>query len=334
MTGVGGESDGDIVTAFLKQYYPSAQVVPREVILPAVSAEDAGVLELWLSSLREGRVRLRVPLRGEKRRLLELAGRNARQSLEKEALRQIREDQRTGGALRELAQLLGLPASARPHRMLRQLQHSGDRPGGVDGGVRGGTAGPQGVSALQDPDGGGRRRFRHHGRGHRPAVHAGAGGTTAACGAGRGPRRRRLFAVARPGHCGRRPRPAFGGPGGHACAGASSASPPWGWPKGRRKYIWRTSRSPSASAVRPRRRCSCSRARNEAHRFAVAYHRSLRGQRGLRSQLDAVPGIGPVRRKELLRAFPSMAAMRAASEVELAAVRGMNKTAARRYGRF
>jgi excinuclease ABC subunit C len=70
-------------------------------------------------------------------------------------------------------------------------------------------------------------------------------------------------------------------------------------------------------------------ARNEAHRFAVAYHRSLRGQRGLRSQLDAVPGIGPVRRKALLRAFPSMAAMRAASEEELAAVRGMNKTAAR-----
>jgi excinuclease UvrABC nuclease subunit len=70
------------------------------------------------------------------------------------------------------------------------------------------------------------------------------------------------------------------------------------------------------------------RVRDEAHRFAVTYHRKVRGKRGLRSQLEDVPGVGPTRKKALLRQFGSVKAMRAASIEELAAVPGMTRRAA------
>jgi excinuclease ABC subunit C len=70
------------------------------------------------------------------------------------------------------------------------------------------------------------------------------------------------------------------------------------------------------------------RIRDEAHRFAVEYHRKLRGDRGIASQLDHIPGIGPRRRQTLLKTFGSIEAIRAASLDELAAVPGMTRNAA------
>jgi excinuclease ABC subunit C len=70
------------------------------------------------------------------------------------------------------------------------------------------------------------------------------------------------------------------------------------------------------------------RVRDEAHRFAITYHRNIRGKKGLRSQLDDVPGVGPTRKKALLRHFGSLKAMRAASVDELAAVPGMTRRTA------
>ena len=70
MSGSGGESDADIVTAFMKQYYPEARVVPSALIVPALT-DDMPVLELWLSSLRGGAC-VSSPRSGAKRRLLEM----------------------------------------------------------------------------------------------------------------------------------------------------------------------------------------------------------------------------------------------------------------------
>jgi excinuclease ABC subunit C len=70
------------------------------------------------------------------------------------------------------------------------------------------------------------------------------------------------------------------------------------------------------------------RVRDEAHRFAITFHRQKRGQRAVTSELDAVPGIGPARRKALLKHFGSLEAIRGASAAELAAVPGMNLAAA------
>jgi len=70
------------------------------------------------------------------------------------------------------------------------------------------------------------------------------------------------------------------------------------------------------------------RIRDEAHRFAITYHRQVRKRQTITSQLDDVPGIGPKRRSALLKHFGSIEAIRAASVEELAAVQGMTRKAA------
>jgi excinuclease ABC subunit C len=72
------------------------------------------------------------------------------------------------------------------------------------------------------------------------------------------------------------------------------------------------------------------RIRDEAHRFGITYHRSLRAKKGLHSQLDAIPGIGPRRRRALLTRFGSLDAIREASIEELVRVEGMSKSAAQK----
>jgi len=72
------------------------------------------------------------------------------------------------------------------------------------------------------------------------------------------------------------------------------------------------------------------RIRDEAHRFAIDYHRRLRRKKGLASQLEEIPGIGPKRRKALLKRFGSLKAIRQAPLEELAATEGMNLSAAER----
>jgi excinuclease ABC subunit C len=75
------------------------------------------------------------------------------------------------------------------------------------------------------------------------------------------------------------------------------------------------------------------RVRDEAHRFAITYHRNVRGKKSLRSQLDEVPGVGPARKKALLRQFGSVKAIRGASLEELAAVPGMTRRTAQELKR-
>jgi len=78
----------------------------------------------------------------------------------------------------------------------------------------------------------------------------------------------------------------------------------------------------------PRAHLLLQRIRDEAHRFAISYHRGVREKALTVSELDAIAGIGPRRRAELQRAFPSLRAMRDASVEELASVPGMNQKAA------
>ena len=72
------------------------------------------------------------------------------------------------------------------------------------------------------------------------------------------------------------------------------------------------------------------RIRDEAHRYALTYHRHLRDQRTSKSVLDEIPGIGPRRKRELLRRFGSVAGIRRASVDEIASVRGISKALAQR----
>ncbi|GAH36855.1 unnamed protein product, partial [marine sediment metagenome] len=85
---------------------------------------------------------------------------------------------------------------------------------------------------------------------------------------------------------------------------------------------------PLDTDAHPRAHFLLQRIRDEAHRFAIQYHKGLRGKAMTRSVLDDIPGIGPRRRQELLKAFPSVHAMSQASVDELAALPAMNRQAA------
>jgi excinuclease ABC subunit C len=76
------------------------------------------------------------------------------------------------------------------------------------------------------------------------------------------------------------------------------------------------------------------RVRDEAHRFALGYHLKVRRRVGMTSALDGVPGIGPKRRRMLLREFGSVEGIRRASEEELARAKGMNKNLARKIKEY
>ena len=77
-----------------------------------------------------------------------------------------------------------------------------------------------------------------------------------------------------------------------------------------------------------------TRIQDEAHRFAIEYHRSLRSKEQVHSILDDIPGIGPARRKALMKAFSSLEAIREASEEELARVPSMNAGSAKKVFDF
>lgn len=77
-----------------------------------------------------------------------------------------------------------------------------------------------------------------------------------------------------------------------------------------------------------------TRIQDEAHRFAIEYHRSLRSKEQVHSVLDDIPGIGPARRKALMKSFQTLEDIKSATEEELAEVEGMNSRSARQVFEF
>ena len=108
MTRVEDSDKAQILLDFVKQFYAGTPFVPRELILQR-EIEEIPVLEEWLSARRGGRVFIRVPKKGQKEKLVELAEKNARMVLDKDRERIKREEARTIGAAREIADLLHLP---------------------------------------------------------------------------------------------------------------------------------------------------------------------------------------------------------------------------------
>ncbi len=107
MTNVSGVPGRDILQQFIQQFYAGTPFLPRELILQE-SVEDMEVLEQWLSNKRGSRVYIRVPQKGTKEKLVELAGQNAQLILSKDKEKIKREEGRTIGAVKEIAALLRL----------------------------------------------------------------------------------------------------------------------------------------------------------------------------------------------------------------------------------
>ena len=102
-----GDEEAEILTSFIKQFYAGTPYIPGEIYL-TTSLEEQDILEQWLGKKRNGRVHFRTPKKGEKEKLVELARKNAEMVLEKDRERLKKEQAKTIGAVAELEQLLGL----------------------------------------------------------------------------------------------------------------------------------------------------------------------------------------------------------------------------------
>ncbi len=318
----GGAGESDVLDSFLAQYYAQASVVPREILLQA-PLDEPNAMESWLASLRGGAVRLRVPRRGDKRALVALAADNARFALkasEKEDL--VRED--AAEALAELAETLSL----------------GTYPERIEAFDISNTQGQEATGSMVVFEGGrprrdAYRRFKVHLSG-RPDDVAMMNEVV------RRRFRRGLAELADPtvsrGKFSELPDLVLvdGGRGQLNAALAALAElnveglDVLGLAK-RQEEVYVPGR-PAPVALPPDSRALLllRHVRDEAHRFAVSYHRRLRTRRSLGSLLDEVPGIGPKRKSALVKAFGSLDGVLAASAEEIAGRAGLPSSLAER----
>ncbi|MGE5484543.1 MAG: excinuclease ABC subunit UvrC [Ignavibacteriales bacterium] len=344
LSDVAGADQSEILGSFMKLYYSAATSIPVEVVLPALPGEPAEweSIEAWLTSLKGSRVRLRVPARGRLRDLVDMAAKNARLALDEMKPREEREYERLESSLDKLASAVGLPS--RPRRIegydISNIQ--GKQPVGSMVVFTGGRPDKDQyrrfhIRSKQTPDDFAMmqemllRRFRR-GLAEREAVDHDAGdsddaGAGHGVGAGDGARGFVDFpdlvmvdggkgqlsaAVEVVEHLGLRDIPIIG-------------------LAKQEEEIFLPGRSDPV--ILPRDSDALfliQRLRDEAHRFAIGYHRKLRGKEGLKSLLDEVPGIGPKRRSALLKRFGSVRSIAAAEVEEIARVEGIGPELARK----
>ena len=333
------DSEAELVQAAVQQFY-GARDVPPEVHLPVEIAERDAV-ERWLSTRAGRRVRLAVPRRGDKRALLELAGRNAALAYES----RFGEDARAlRAALVELQRVLGLAAA--PRRVecfdVSTIQGSETVASMVvceDGRMQPGEYRKFRIRGLDRRGGGGARgRSRRRGGAAGSAESADAPGSANA--AARRPARPDDFAAMEEVVL-RRYRRLLeaGGPfpdlvvvdGGKGQLSAAYDAferlglanlVAIGIAKQEEEIFTRLASDPIRLDGRNEALRLVQRMRDEAHRFAITFHRRARTMRDLRSELDLVPGIGPRRRRALLRRFGSLANVRRATREELQPILG------------
>ncbi len=316
-------TDDEVLGSFLEQYYARATSIPREIYVPK-GVTDTADLETFLAEKRGGPVHLRMPQRGEKRDLMDLASRNAAETLAREQARWLADQGKTLAALEELADALDLAGhpgcassattSATSRAANRSAAWSSSR-----------TA----SRAAATTAGSGSRRSRA--RTTSPA-------TRRSCAAGsgcvelgrRGERGGAPLGDARPGHHRRRQRP------GQRREGRSSTSsglhdlPLAGLAKEREELFLPGRPEPVVLPSTSSALYLVQRLRDEAHRFAITYHRTLRDRRTVRSAFDDLPGVGPKRKRELLKVFGSIKRVREAPVEQIAAVPGIGRALAAR----
>lgn len=306
----GGEAPQEVLTAFIKQYYNEATFIPREIVLPQLpQAEEQQLIELWLREKAERKVELLTPQRGVKRELLQLANDNALKLLQ-ERLRKgslsLKNDEQ---AAEELQQALGLAHSLERMDCFDISHTQGSETVASMVVFRNGSISKKDyrkykiVSAEGKPDDFKSmqevvyRRYKdYEDLPNLVVIDGGKGQLSSAL---------------------------------EVIRGLGLADLPVVGLAKREEEIFIPHQSTSILLDRDSAALHLiQRIRDEAHRFAITFHRKLRGKRNLVSVLDHVEGIGPKRRQALWKAFKTLDAMKAASVEELAAVDGMNSTAA------
>jgi len=306
-----GPSEGEVLGAFVTQYYAGATSVPKEVLLPA-EIEDGVRLGDWLSSLRGRRVTVRRPQRGGKRRLVELASQNARFAL-KGSKKEDTLREEASAALVELSEDLSL--SGFPQRIeAYDISNTGG----------GEATGSMVVFENGRPRRDAYRRFKVHISG-KPDDYAMMAEVL------RRRFKRGLAELNDPtvtrGKFSELPDLVLiDGGKGQLNVGVSvlkdlniEGIETVGLAK-REEEIFAPGRAdPIVLSPKSRSLLLLRRIRDEAHRFAVTYHRKLRTKRSLSSVLDEIRGIGPKRKSLLMKRFGSVDRLAAASPDEIAA---------------
>jgi excinuclease ABC subunit C len=330
LDGASADSNGELIGAFVKQFYDAASFVPPSILLQK-DLDERKIIEQWLRGRRGDKVVLSVPNEGPKAELLQLATDNASATLTALQAQWQADTNRQTIALTEIQEALGLDAP--PSRIecfdISTLQGTH-------------TVGSMVVFAKGVPAKSDYRRFNVKGRGNQgePDDYA----------AMREVLRRRFRraveeAVTDPGSKARASTEAWkllpdllivdGGKGQLGIAMEVLAEfqltevvPVVGLAKQREELFLPERSDPVLLPAGTQGLFLVQRIRDEAHRFAITAHRNQRAKASVISELDAVPGIGPARRKALLKHFGSLEAIREATAEELAAVPGMNLTAA------
>jgi len=322
LDGAQDEPEAVVLASFLSQFYQAATFVPELVLLPFPVREQA-LLQAWLSERRGKAVRLRVPRQGKERALVEMAAVNAREALQAMRVKALAQRGALRQALEALAEELDLPGPPRRIECYDISNIQGAHAVGsmvvfVDGQPRPAeyrrfrikfTPGPNDFAMLQEVL---RRRFRR-------ARDAAARGDEEESFA----RLPDLLMV-------------DGGKGQVSAAHdvlrdlGLGHIPLVGLAKRFEELYLVDMAEPVVLPRDSQALYLVQRIRDEAHRFAVTYHRKVRDKAGMESVLDSIPGIGPKRKKALLRKFGSLQAIREAPLDEIAATPGFTRALARK----
>ena len=308
------ENDGQLLAAFLQQYYHRATFIPREILLPLeIPQAEQDLLEKWLSAKKQkAKVQLILPQRGTKKDIVDMAASNAEKYLHDEAARIKQANDQTLGAVEELGRYLGLPKP--PDRMeCFDISHN---------------QGSETVASMVVFEGGlpkksDYRRFKIQSTEGKPDDFLSMREVTT----------RRYVDL---------PEEELpdliiidGGKGQLSSAleiirnvAGHMQVPVVGLAKQFELVFTEGNPEPVVLPRHSQALYLIQRIRDEAHRFAITYHRKLRGKRNLVSVLDHIVGIGPKRRQALWSHFGSINKIKAATVEELALAPGMNKPAA------
>jgi excinuclease ABC subunit C len=314
------EEPEQIMTSFVQQFYASSPQIPPLLLLQH-PVQDMATLQEWLSAKKGGRVEIEVPRRGKKRQLVKTVAENARQSLEQLKIKQLASPAALSAALEEIKEKLNLP------RLPSRIE-------GYDiSDIQGAAAvGSMVVFDKGKPKPAHYRRFRIKSVSgaddyamleevlKRRFKRAGAAADSWAImpdlvliDGGKGQLNAALSAMKE--------------------VGADSI-PTAGLAKENEELFIPKRKEPIVLPRSSHGLQLLQRLRDEAHRFALGYHQRVRKKQSFASVLDTVPGIGPKRKKALIRQFGSVKAIREAPIEELAAAKGMTPKLAKQIKEY
>lgn len=320
------DSKGKILEVFIKQYYAGTPFIPAELMIQE-EIEEQALLEQWLSRKKEHRVRIKVPKKGEKEKLVELARKNAALVLNTDKERLKREEGRTIGAVKEIENLLGLKNLVRMEAFDISNTSGFSSVGSMIVYEKGkpkrtdyrkfkikSVKGPDDYASMKEVL---TRRFKHGMEELESGTEVGSFTTfpdLILMDGGKGQVNIALEVLDE----------------------LKLKIPVCGMVKDdshrTRGLYYNNEELPIDTHSEGFK--LITRIQDEAHRFAIEFHRKLRGQGQVHSVLDEIPGIGPTRRKTLMKHYSNIDEIRKASVEELKKLPSMNEKSAKEVYRF